>query len=334
MAARNRRDRSKRDDPGGSESRRDAQGDLLAEVDEAEHGEDGPEEHEMDSEAGDDVADDGRAEAGAEEEETAEEEEREEKEEEEMRDAGEAPEEEETLDDEGVRREVRASSPGGGVPGAGQAADGEDRPGDSPDVRLEEARRLVAKGRVREAIDVYRDLVARHPDHLRARNDLGVLFDELGQHELALEQFEAAREIEPERVEVLANVGAVLGELGRFEEAERELRRAQRLDPDSIDVRAKLGILYFRRGLYAQAETELRWVCIRDNSHGPAHFYRGEALNRLGRVDDAMEALERAASLQPDNARAFYTLGILFDKKHMPQEAERMYRRARELGRP
>ncbi|MGD2068050.1 MAG: tetratricopeptide repeat protein [Gemmatimonadota bacterium] len=333
MAARNRRDRSKRGSSGGNDSRRDAQGDLLAEVDEAEPGEGGPAEDGADSEARDDaVAEDPGAGRGGEGEEPAEAEEVDEVEE--PADADEAPDEEEALDEEGVHREVGGSDPAGEKPGTAGRDRVEDESGDSPDARLEKARRLVAGGLVQEAIEVYRDLVVRHPDHLRARNDLGVLFDELGQHELALEQFEAAREIDPERVEVLANAGAALAELGRFEEAERELRRAQRLDPDSIDVRAKLGVLYFRRGLYAQAETELRWVCIRDNSHGPAHFYRGEALNRLGRVDDAMEALERAASLQPNNARAFYTLGILFDKKHMPQEAERMYRRARELGRP
>lgn len=200
--------------------------------------------------------------------------------------------------------------------------------------RLARARTLVEEGRVRDAIDVYRALVSDHPSNVRARNNLGVLYDELGSHELALEQFEAARELEPENVEVLTNLGASLGGVGRFEEAERELRRAQRLDPEALDVRANLGILYYRRGLYAQAEAELRWVCERDHDHGPAHFYRGEALNRLGRVDQAMDVLERAIHLQPENAKAFYTLGILFDKKHMPEEAARMYRKSRQLARP
>ena len=94
-----------------------------------------------------------------------------------------------------------------------------------------------------------------------------------------------------------------------------------------------MGILYFRRGLYQQAEVELLWVCEQDPDHGPAHFYRGEALNRLGRVDESLEMLERAALLQPQNHRAYYTMGILFDRKNLREEAAAMYRKARDLQR-
>jgi Flp pilus assembly protein TadD len=197
--------------------------------------------------------------------------------------------------------------------------------------RLARARELVRSGMIEEAMELYREIVSDHPQSLKARNNLGVLYDELGQHERALEQFEIARGLVPDNVEVLSNMGSALLGLSRFEDAERELRRAQKIDPESVEVRANLGVLYHRRGLYAQAETELRWVCERDHDHGPAHFYRGEALNRLGKVDQALEVLERAMRLQPNNYKIYHTMGILFDKKRMPVEASQMYRKMREL---
>lgn len=159
------------------------------------------------------------------------------------------------------------------------------------------------------------------------------LFDDNANFEAALEQLEAARAANPDDVPTLVSLGWTLGALGRFEDSERELRRAQKLAADDLSVRAGLGILSFRRGLYQQADVELRWVCEQDPEHGPAHFYRGEALNRLGRVDLAMEVLERATVLQPHNHRAFYTLGILFDRKNLRDQAAVMYRKARELQR-
>jgi Flp pilus assembly protein TadD len=51
-------------------------------------------------------------------------------------------------------------------------------------------------------------------------------------------------------------------------------------------------------------------------------------------VDDAIEAFERSLQAQPTNAKAYYSLGILFDKKNMPDRAMRMYRRARDLQSP
>jgi tetratricopeptide (TPR) repeat protein len=160
-----------------------------------------------------------------------------------------------------------------------------------------------------------------------------VSFEEPLNLETELERLLAARVLSPDSVGVLVNLGWTLGLLGRFDDAERELRRAQKLAPEDIAVRAGLGLLSYRRGLYPQAEAELRWVCEQDPEHGPAHFYRGEALNRLGRVDQALEALERAVRLQPTNHRAFYTLGILFDRKNLREEAAAMYRKARELQR-
>jgi tetratricopeptide (TPR) repeat protein len=200
--------------------------------------------------------------------------------------------------------------------------------------RLNRARDLAAAGRSQEAMDLYRDILSENPGNVRARNGLGELLEALGQHEQGLEQFDAALKVEPENVDVLVNRGSALGLLGRYEEAESELRRALRLAPEDVGVRAGVGILHFRRGLYAQAEAELRWVCEQVQDHGPAFFYRGEALNRLGKVEEAMAALERATVLQPRNAKAFYTLGILYDRKHLPEEAALMYRRARELQRP
>jgi Flp pilus assembly protein TadD len=196
--------------------------------------------------------------------------------------------------------------------------------------RIQGAGELVADGRSLEAIDVYREILREHPEHLTAWHNLGILYDELGRHDEAIKALEAARELEPDHPEVLANLGAALAALGRFDAADEHIKTAARLDPESVSVRANLAILAFRRGLYEVAEAELRWVCERDPKHGSAHFYRGEALNRMGRVDEALDALEKTRELQPWNHRIFYTMGMLYDKKHEPQMAAEMYRRARE----
>lgn len=199
--------------------------------------------------------------------------------------------------------------------------------------KLSRAKELVRAGRVEEALAVYREILDENPGSLKARNNLGVLYDELGHHELALEQFEAAEKLGPDNVEVLTNLGSTLGIVARYEEADAALRRALRLEPESVAVRAAVGILHYRRGVYGLAESELRWVCEQDPDHAEAFYYRGEALNRLGRFDEALDALERAVVLQPGNPRAFYTLGHLYDRKHLPEEAALMYRKARELQR-
>ncbi len=196
------------------------------------------------------------------------------------------------------------------------------------------AKERAREGRKAEAEELYRELLRENPESVRARNNLGILLDEKGDHEGAVAELRIARQLEPRNGEVLGNLGVALGALGRYEEAGEALRAAHRLDPSNPEIRANLGILYFRKGLYEQAEAELEAVCARDPDHGTALFYRGEALNRLGRVDEAIEVLSRAVELVPGNPRAYHTLGVLFDKKRFPERAALMYRKARELVAP
>ena len=191
----------------------------------------------------------------------------------------------------------------------------------------------MQEGQIGNAIELYRDILADSPRNVKARNNLGVLYDELGHPELALEQFEAAEGIDPQNIEVLTNYGSALAVLARYGEAEQLLLRALAIEPDSVVARASVGILNFRRGAYVAAELELRWVCEQDRESARAFYYHGETLNRLGRFDEALVALERATVLEPKNSRAFYTLGHLYDRKHMIEEATLMYRQARELQR-
>ena len=227
-----------------------------------------------------------------------------------------------------------AATPGGPtatedtlVPSRDHAAAGV-RPAGEP---LERAKELVKKGRVYEAIDLYLGILTVNPSNLKARNNLGVLFDELKQYETALEHFAAAERLSPENVGVLTNFASTLTSLTRYDEADALLRRAQKLDADDVQVRLAVGVLLFRRGLYAQAETELRWVCARDRDNGRAFYYRGEALNLLSRFDEASQVLKRATVLLPNDPKAFYTLGHLYDRRYLPEEAAEMYRRARQL---
>ena len=131
---------------------------------------------------------------------------------------------------------------------------------------------------------------------------------------------------------VLVEVGEAYLAKGRYSDAERWLKRAQRLDPSRADVRARLGIVAFRRGLFAQAEGDLHWACLHAPEDAMAQLYRGEALNVLGRFEEAIEAVEAALRLDAASSRAHYLMGILLDRTHRYEEAGAMYRRARELA--
>ncbi|MGH7444142.1 MAG: tetratricopeptide repeat protein [Longimicrobiales bacterium] len=196
---------------------------------------------------------------------------------------------------------------------------------------LVDARERAAAGNLAGAIEAYRGFIVSTTRAAQARLELARLYEAKNEWQLALEQYEAARE-EEDGLDATLGVAAALAAIGKFEAADRELRRAARSHPSSAQVFATSGTIAFRRGRYTEAEQDLKRAIDLDPENGYAYFYRGEALNQLSRVDEALEMLERATQLLPALSRAYYVMGILFDKKGRPQEAAAMYRRAREVA--
>lgn len=200
------------------------------------------------------------------------------------------------------------------------------------DERVTQAQQLAASGDAAGAVDLYRAMLLERPHDVDLRLQLAKLYEARGEALMALEQYEAAREVDDGDVRVLLDLAVTLAGLRRFDAAERELRRVLKLDPLNADAYAHLGMVSFRRGLYAQAELELKRAIELDPDCALGYFYRGESLNQLNRVDEALEMLEMAAQLLPANPRTYYLMGILFDKKSRPEEAAAMYRKAREVA--
>lgn len=183
------------------------------------------------------------------------------------------------------------------------------------------------------AIATYRQLLAREPTHVRARNNLALLLERRGDVDAALAELQRALEQDPDNVSVLCNRAAILSGRMRYEEAQIDLQRALRLDDDNAEVLTNLGILLCRRGRWREATEPLQRAAHLDHERAPAHYYLGEAYNHIDELPAALQAYETAASLSPSNWRAFKGIGIVLDRMGRPDEAAVAYARAREAQR-
>ena len=110
---------------------------------------------------------------------------------------------------------------------------------------LARAFRQLREGR--ETTSLYQDIVKPRQTPVMAHIGRGIRYDEDGHHELAIDEFLAAKELDPDNVEVLAHLAAACGALGRFAEADREIGKAIRLDPVNVQARVCEAILTFER---------------------------------------------------------------------------------------
>jgi len=217
-------------------------------------------------------------------------------------------------------------------------------------------------GRLGEAEQIYRQILAALPDHFDSRQLLGAIFLQRGQHAEALQHIERALKSSPDNVFVLNNQGVVLQELKRYEEALKSLERALVLRPDYAEAHSNRGnvlkaLLRFNEALasydralalrpdFAQAHSnrgdvlcelkrfeEALTSCERALKLQPnfaeAHCNRANALRKLKRLDEAMAGYDRALSLKPDYAEAHSNRGTVLHDLHRFEEALVSYDRA------
>jgi tetratricopeptide (TPR) repeat protein len=217
-------------------------------------------------------------------------------------------------------------------------------------------------GRLAEAEQIYRQILAALPDHFDSRQLLGAIFLQRGRHAEALQHIERALKSNPDNVFVLNNHGIVLQELKRYEAALKSLDHAIVLRPDYAEAHSNRGnvlkaLLRFNEALtsydralalrpdFAQAHSnrgdvlcELKRFedalasCERALSLRPsfaeAHCNRANALRKLKRLDEALASYDRALSLKPDYAEAHSNRGTVLHDLHRFEEALASYDRA------
>lgn len=185
-------------------------------------------------------------------------------------------------------------------------------------------------GRIAEAVQRYRELLALEPTHLAARNNLSLLLEASGDPNEALEQLSAALRANPDEPALLVSRGSIYGRLKSYTEAEADLRRAIKHQPGHVAAHLTLGLVLWRKGLPGDAAMSLRRAIDLAPTDATAHYYLGEALNQAGDYAGARNALEQSVALDPAAARTYRLLGRVLDRLGRPDDAREMYRRGRE----
>ena len=135
-----------------------------------------------------------------------------------------------------------------------------------------------AEGKTRaQAIDAYERALCVDPQRLEVLINCGTLCYEDGNLEKASEYFRRALGLDAENALTHFNLGSVLEEIGEVEAARRHLRRAVRLDPNYPDAHYNLALVCEK--LSAQNEAQRHWQAY--ITLDPASPWCGYACQRL-----------------------------------------------------
>ena len=186
---------------------------------------------------------------------------------------------------------------------------------------------LHREGRLHEAEQGYRQLLALAPQHADAHNNLGALLNGLKRPVDALACFEELARIEPQAPRSHANRGVALKALGRLNEAEAAYREAIRLDPTFHAAHNNLGNLLYNRGAFREALACFEAACAAEPAATEYRFMLAKSLVECQRLDRAAAELQAVLAQDTEHADAWGTLARVWGERHCPGEALHCFER-------
>jgi predicted TPR repeat methyltransferase len=178
-------------------------------------------------------------------------------------------------------------------------------------------------GRLEEAEQLYRALIASGFPIAQAHNNLGFLLHQRGDSAGALAEYRAAVAINPSDPGALNNLASTLRDLNNAEEAEACYRRALSIKPDHPEANNNLGMMLSDRGRQSEALACYRKALAVDPAHAAALTNSGVALRRSGQTDEAIALWKQTVLQRPDCVEAHVYLAETLADLGMVEEARR-----------
>lgn len=181
------------------------------------------------------------------------------------------------------------------------------------DGEIQQGIAFVQAGRLAEARDVYRAVLAKRPDMALAYRHLAFVLWELGQPREAIEVLKDAMQSGASIESVRTQLATYLAETGSAGDALAIIGPEAERSTDAETVNA-LGIAYARAGDRDAAFATFRRVLTLDTRNAMAWQNIGTLHLEAGEFHDAEEAFRRALEVDPRLAAAYTGLGVAHEK--------------------
>jgi tetratricopeptide (TPR) repeat protein len=186
-------------------------------------------------------------------------------------------------------------------------------------------------GRLREAEQICREILAAEPSCTEAWHLLGGIAYQVGRHAIAAQCLERALALKPNFAEAWSDYGSALKDQKKLEEAITAYRRALALRPEYAAAHNNLAMALEDQGRTDEAIASYRRALALQPLLAEAHSNLGGALQQQGQIDEAIECYRRALGLKPAFAEACVNLGHALKLQRRLAEALVQYDRAIEL---
>lgn len=185
-----------------------------------------------------------------------------------------------------------------------------------------------------KSIQICSELIRNHPDRYEAHQFLSQIYLSIKANELSLEYIYKALDMNPPRKDKYAlyvNMGIVFDNLGEYEKAiQSYLKAVEQIDNDHV-VYNNLGYAYLLQGKFSEAISYFDKSISLNSKFAYSYNNRGFAFANLGNFDKAFEDFKTSLLLDPSNPHLYKFRGISYYKSGNFSEAKINLEKALEM---
>ncbi len=189
---------------------------------------------------------------------------------------------------------------------------------DTPQLQFARVRQWVQNGRTSRPLLAAQSSQA--PD-AELKPWIALVLWRLGRVEEAISAYESALQT-PQDAAAHADYGDLLSERELDDQAQQQYQQALAQEPRSAQALRGLATLAERAGDYVACRAYAKSALAIDEQQELTHVLLAAADLHLGRLDEGLEACERALALEPDSARAVVLKCLLYQERGDGERAE------------
>jgi tetratricopeptide (TPR) repeat protein len=184
-----------------------------------------------------------------------------------------------------------------------------------------QAAHALQSRRLPEAEALFRRVVGADPSNAEAHNWLGVVCQQLGKGEEALDQLRTAVSLAPFSADFVNNLGITELKLEHFEAARRSFEIAIRLNPRLAQGHYNLGLALRKLGDHERAIACFRQAISLVPNYANAYLSLGNALSDMGQHEEAIAVLRQLVAMAPKVPAPLYNLATALSAAQRYDEA-------------
>lgn len=180
-------------------------------------------------------------------------------------------------------------------------------------------------------IRLYKEVLRYSPDSIKARINLGVLLEESGSYEDAVEKYEEASRLNPEDAMVYTNLAVMYFRRQMYDQALEELKKAVRLKPDDYVSYNDIGLCYKKKGSMDKAMEAYKKALELNPDYSLTYNNIGNIYLDKKQYNEAISFYKKAVELESKNEIFYKNLGRAYESAGMPQKAREAFEKAGQL---